>query len=102
MEDKVIDRYIMSSEQLARIIAGAEVSAAWINAVAGGDLSWFVPDDISLYGNLTQATINKHMQNNINHIVQALAQQDVIDHSSDKTALNNAVTTGNQYITDNS
>ena len=102
MEDKVIDRYIMSSEQLARIIAGAEISAAWINDVAGGDLSWFVPDDISLYGNLTQATINKHMQNNINHIVQALAQQDVIDHSSDKTALNNAVATGNQYITDNS
>lgn len=91
----------MDSEQLARTIAGAEVSATWINNVASGDLSWFVPDDISLYGDLTQATINKHMQNNINHIVQALANQEVIDDSSDKTALNNAIATGKQYITDN-
>ena len=97
----MIDRYVMSSEQLARTIAGAEVSATWINAVVGGDMTWFTRSE-SLFGVASQATINKHMQNNINHIVQTLAQQDVIDDSSDKTALNNAVTTGNQYITDNS
>ena len=91
----------MDNEQIARTIAGAEVSATWINKVVGGDMTWFTRSE-SLFGVASQATINKHMQNNINHIVQTLAQQDVIDDSSDKTALNNAVTTGNQYITDNS
>ena len=101
MEDnKVVDRFIMSSEQLARIIAGAEISATWINKIVGGDMTWFTRSQ-SLFGVASQATINKHMQNNINHIVLALAEQDVIDDSSDKTSLNNAVTAGNQYITDN-
>ena len=97
----MIDRYVMSSEQLARTIAGAEVSATWINAVVGGDMTWFTRSE-SLFGVASQATINKHMQNNIDHIVQALANQEVIDEASDKTALNSAITTGNQYITDNS
>ena len=100
MEDKVIDRFIMSSEQLARIISGAEISATWINKIVDGDMTWFTRNE-SLFGVASQATINKHMQNNINHIVLALAEQDVIDDSSDKTSLNNAVTAGNQYITDN-
>jgi hypothetical protein len=91
----------MDNEQIARTIAGAEVSATWINKVVGGDMTWFTRSE-SLFGVASQATINKHMQNNIDHIVQALANQEVIDDSSDKTALNNAVTTGNQYITDNS
>ena len=100
MEDKVVDRFIMSSEQLARIIAGAEISATWINKIVDGDMTWFTRSE-PLFGVASQATINKHMQNNINHIVIALAEQDVIDDSSDKTSLNNAVTAGNQYITDN-
>ena len=91
----------MDNEQIARTIAGAEVSATWINKVVGGDMTWFTRSE-SLFGVASQATINKHMQNNIDHIVQALANQEVIDDSSDKTALNNAVTTGNQYITDKS
>ena len=91
----------MDNEQIARTITGAEVSATWINKVVGGDMTWFTRSE-SLFGVASQATINKHMQNNIDHIVQALAYQEVIDDSSDKTALNNAVTTGNQYITDNS
>ena len=100
MEDKVIDRFIMSSEQLARIISGAEISATWINKIVDGDMTWFTRNE-SLFGVASQATINKHMQNNINHIVLALAEQDVIDDSSDKTSLNNAVTTGNEYISNN-
>ena len=100
-DDYNINRYVMSSEQLARIIAGAEVSATWINKIIAGDMTWFTRNE-SLFGVASQATINKHMQNNITHIVAALAEQDVIDDSSDKTALNNAVTAGNQYITDNS
>ena len=91
----------MDNKQIARTIAGAEVSAAWINKIVAGDMTWFTRSEL-LFGEASQATINKHMQNNINHIVQALANQSVIDDSSDKTALNNAVTAGNQYITDNS
>ena len=96
----MIDRYVMSSEQLARTIAGAETSATWINNIVGGDMTWFTRSE-SLFGVASQATINKHMQNNIDHIVQALANQDVIDDSSDKSSYTTAITTGNAYIADN-
>tara|TARA_B110000285_G_scaffold173916_1_gene194943 strand:+ start:647 stop:922 length:276 start_codon:yes stop_codon:yes gene_type:complete len=91
----------MESEQIARTIAGAGHSATWINKVVGGDMTWFTRSE-SLFGVASQATINKHMQNNIDHIVQALANQDVIDDSSDKSSYTGAITVGNQYITDNS
>ena len=91
----------MDNEQIARTIAGAEVSATWINKIVAGDMTWFTRSEL-LFGEASQATINKHMQNNIDHIVQALANQDVIDDSSDKSSYTDAIATGNTYISNNS
>ena len=92
----------LSEERITHFYNSCIVSKEWINAVVGGDLSWFVPDDISLYGDLTQATINKHMQNNIDFIESILAYPQLAADSRSKVALNNAVTRGKTYISNNS
>ena len=80
----------------ARWYEMADDSVNLINGVNAG--TWTLND----FATLTQAEKNNMMQRNIDVLTVTLLQEAVIDDDSDKTALNSAITTGNQYITDNS
>ena len=80
----------------ARWYEMADDSVNLINGVNAG--TWTLND----FATLTQAEKNNMMQRNIDVLTMTLLQEAVIDDDSDKTALNSAITTGNQYITDNS
>ena len=86
---------------VAEVLAAATDSVTLINAVNGGT------HDVSL---MTQAEINEMVQRNVDHLEIILAYApvdeddetpDVAGDSSDKSSYTSAITTGNQYITDN-
>jgi len=73
----------------------ADDSVNLINGVNAG--TWTLND----FATLTQAEKNNMMQRNADVLTTTLAQEAVIDDSGDKSSYTTAITTGNQYITDN-
>jgi hypothetical protein len=77
------------------VLTTAMDSVNLINGVNAG--TWGVVD-------MTQEEINDMVQRNVDHleIILAYTEPDVVGDSSDKTPYTTAITTGKQYITDNS
>jgi hypothetical protein len=86
---------------VTEVLTAATDSVTLINAVNGGTHE---------VGSMTQAEINEMVQRNVDHLELILAYApvdeddetpDVAGDSSDKSSYTDAITTGNQYITDN-
>ena len=86
-----------------QILSAANDSVTLINDInTNGSSSDYVPSDYS------QDEINDMVQRNVDHLETVMAYDgtndtpDVAGSSDDKTSYTNAITTGKQYITDNS
>lgn len=77
-----------------RTLNNANDSVTLINQINDGDFSYFMEG-------YTQAIVNRRVQDNVNHLELVLAYEEVIADESDKTSYTTAITTGKQYITDN-
>ena len=89
----------MSNQTVAEVLASADDSVTLINDInTNGSDSEYVAEGS------TQDEINDMVQRNVDHleIILAYTDPDVAGSSDDKTSYNNAITTGKQYITDNS
>jgi len=77
------------------VLTTAMDSVNLINGVNAG--TWGVVD-------MTQEEINDMVQRNVDHLelILAYTEPDVVGDSSDKTPYTTAITTGKQYIVDNS
>ena len=82
-------------ETVAEVLTAATDSVTLINAVNGGT------HDVSL---MTQAEINEMVQRNVDHleIILAYTDPDVAGASDDKSSYTGAITTGTDYISNNS
>jgi hypothetical protein len=82
-------------ETVAEVLTAATDSVTLINAVNGGT------HDVSL---MTQAEINEMVQRNVDHleIILAYTDPDVAGASDDKSSYTSAITTGTDYISNNS
>ena len=80
---------------VTEVLTAATDSVTLINAVNGGTHE---------VGSMTQAEINDMVQRNVDHleIILAYTDPDVAGSADDKTSYTTAITTGKQYITDNS
>jgi len=87
-----------------QILANADDSVTLINQINDGDFSYFREG-------YTQTIVNRRVQENIDHLEIILAMSpiddddptpDVAGSSIDKSNYTTAITTGKQYITDNS
>ena len=88
-------------QTVEQVLTAATDSVTLINEVNAG--TWNVEG-------MTQAEINEMVQRNVDHLEIILAYApvdendetpDVAGDSSDKSSYTDAITTGNQYITDN-
>ena len=79
---------------VTEVLTAATDSVTLIDAIDGGTHE---------VGTMTQAEINDMVQRNVDHleIILAYTDPDVAGDSSDKSSYTGAITTGNQYITDN-
>lgn len=82
-------------ETVAEVLTAATDSVTLINAVNGGT------HDVSL---MTQAEINEMVQRNVDHLelILAYTDPDVAGASDDKSSYTGAITTGTDYISNNS
>jgi hypothetical protein len=82
------------AQTVTEVLTAATDSVTLINAVNGGTRD---------VGFMTQEEINEMVQRNVNHLelILAYTDPDVAGDSSDKSSYTDAITTGNQYITDN-
>ena len=82
-------------QTVTEVLTAATDSVTLINAVNGGTYETAF--------NMTQAEINEMVQRNVDHLelILAYTDPDVAGDSSDKSSYTDAITTGNQYITDN-
>ena len=87
-----------------QILANADDSVTLINQINDGDFSYFREG-------YTQTIVNRRVQENIDHLEIILAMSpiddddptpDVAGSSIDKSSYTTAITTGKQYLTDNS
>jgi hypothetical protein len=80
---------------VAEVLTAATDSVTLINAVNGGTHE---------VGSMTQAEINEMIQRNVDHleIILAYTDPDVAGDSSDKSSYTTAITTGTDYISNNS
>jgi len=87
-----------------QVLANAEDSVTLINQINSGDFSYFREG-------YTQEIINRRVQENVDHLEIILAMSpiddddptpDVAGSSIDKSSYTTAITTGKQYLTDNS
>ena len=80
---------------VTEVLTAATDSVTLINAVNGGT---------QYVGDMTQEEINEMVQRNVNHLelILAYTDPDVAGSADDKTSYTTAITTGKQYITDNS
>ena len=89
----------MSEQTVAEVLSAADDSVTLINDINtnGSDSEYVMEGE-------TQDEINTKVQINVDHleIILAYTDPDVAGSSDDKTSYNNAITTGKQYITDNS
>ena len=82
-------------QTVEQVLTAATDSVTLINAVNGGT---------QYVGDMTQEEINEMVQRNVNHLelILAYTDPDVAGSADDKTSYTTAITTGKQYITDNS
>ena len=82
-------------ETVAEVLTAATDSVTLINAVNGDS------HDVSL---MTQAEINEMVQRNVDHLelILAYTDPDVAGASDDKSSYTGAITTGTDYISNNS
>ena len=82
------------AQTVSEVLTAATDSVTLINAVNGGTHK---------VSDMTQAEINEMVQRNVDHLelILAYTDPDVAGDSSDKSSYTDAITTGNQYITDN-
>ena len=80
---------------VAEVLTAATDSVTLINAVNGGTHE---------VGLMTQAEINEMVQRNVDHleIILAYTDPDVAGASDDKSSYTGAITTGTDYISNNS
>jgi len=80
---------------VTEVLTAATDSVTLINAVNGGTYE---------VGTMTQAEINEMVQRNVDHLelILAYTDPDVAGDSSDKSSYTDAITTGNDYISNNS
>ena len=80
---------------VTEVLTAATDSVTLINAVNGGTHE---------VGSMTQAEINEMIQRNVDHleIILAYTDPDVAGDSSDKSSYTTAITTGTDYISNNS
>ena len=80
---------------VTEVLTAATDSVTLINEVNGGTHN---------VGTMTQTEINEMVQRNVDHLETILAytDPDVAGSADDKTSYTTAITTGKQYITDNS
>ena len=80
---------------VAEVLTAATDSVTLINEVNGGT------HDVSL---MTQAEINEMVQRNVDHLelILAYTDPDVAGASDDKSSYTTAITTGTDYISNNS
>ena len=80
---------------VTEVLTAATDSVTLINEVNGGTHE---------VGNMTQAEINEMVQRNVDHLelILAYTDPDVAGSSIDKSSYTDAITTGKQYLTDNS
>lgn len=85
---QTVSEVLTAATDSVTLINSINTDASAVDAVAG----------------MTQIEINEVVQRNVDHleIVLAYTDPDVAGSSDDKTSYNNAITTGKQYITDNS
>jgi len=83
------------AQTVAEVLTAATDSVTLINAVNGGT------HDVSL---MTQAEINEMVQRNVDHleVILAYTDPDVAGASDDKSSYTGAITTGTDYISNNS
>ena len=92
------------AKTVEQILTGANDSVTLINQINDGDFSYFQEG-------YTQEVVNRRVQENIDYLEHVLAMSpiddddptpDVAGSSIDKSNYTTAITTGKQYITDNS
>jgi len=83
----------MEERDVTQILSAATDSVSLINGVNDG--SWNVE-------NMEQSEINDMVQRNVDHLEIVLAYEEVVADDSDKSSYNDAISTGNAYITANS
>ena len=83
------------AQTVTQVLTAATDSVTLINAVNGGTHE---------VGSMTQAEINEMIQRNVDHleIILAYTDPDVAGDSSDKSSYTTAITTGTDYISNNS
>jgi len=83
------------AQTVTECLTAATDSVTLINEVNGGTHN---------VGTMTQTEINEMVQRNVDHLETILAytDPDVAGSADDKTSYTTAITTGKQYITDNS
>ena len=83
------------AQTVTECLTAATDSVTLINAVNGGT------HDVSL---MTQAEINEMVQRNVDHleVILAYTDPDVAGASDDKSSYTSAITTGTDYISNNS
>ena len=92
------------AKTVEQILTGANDSVTLINQINDGDFSYFQEG-------YTQEVVNRRVQENIDYLEHVLAMSpiddddptpDVAGSSIDKSSYTTAITTGKQYLTDNS
>lgn len=92
------------TKTVEQVLTGADDSVTLINQINDGDFLYFTEG-------YTQAIVNRRVQENVDYLEIVLAMSpmddsdptpDVAGSSEDKTSYTTAITTGKQYITDNS
>jgi hypothetical protein len=92
------------AKTVEQILTGANDSVTLINQINDGDFSYFQEG-------YTQEVVNRRVQENVEYLEHVLAMSpiddedptpDVADSSIDKSSYTTAITTGKQYLTDNS
>ena len=92
------------AKTVEQILTGANDSVTLINQINDGNFSYFQEG-------YTQEVVNRRVQENIDYLEHVLAMSpiddddptpDVAGSSIDKSSYTTAITTGKQYITDNS
>tara|TARA_R100001463_G_scaffold32457_1_gene72767 strand:- start:82 stop:363 length:282 start_codon:yes stop_codon:yes gene_type:complete len=91
------------SKTVEQLLTNANDSVTLINQINSGDFSYFMEGH-------TQEIVNRRVQENVNHLEIILAMSpidendptpDVAGSSVDKSSYTTAITTGKQYLTDN-
>lgn len=97
---QTVEKVLTSATDSVTLINGINTNGS--NSVYAG--ATIDKDENIVASTMTQAEINELVQRNVDHLETILAytEPDVAGDSSDKSSYTGAITTGKQYITDNS